>query len=160
MGAAREPICCCSLIPAAAAAAVLALLLLLLLLFLFPILCLLPAPQAAIVCLKAFILSTMKPHNLAAVCQPHQVVNQPGRLPPPPPPCRPHKVLPLCLRCDDLLWLRLRRPPSTVHSVHNVHCPPCPVAQYGSTLLASLLRCCCRCGCGCCSVELKLYLIS
>lgn len=25
------------------------------------------APQAAIVCLKAFILSTMKPHNLAAV---------------------------------------------------------------------------------------------
>lgn len=159
MGAAREPISCCSLLPAAAAAGVLALLLLLLLLFLFPILCLLPAPQAAIVCLKAFILSTMKPHNLAAVCQPHQVVNQPGRPPFFSPTCRPHEVLPLCLRCDDLLWLRLRRPPSTVHSVHNVQCPPCPVAQYGSTLLASL-RCCCRCGCGSCSVELKLYLIS
>lgn len=63
----QSPTCClCCRVGVAAAVAV-------------PIsdtLCLLPAPQAAIVCLKAFILSTMKPHNLAAVCRPHQVVNQ------------------------------------------------------------------------------------
>lgn len=52
--------------------------------------CLLPAPQAAIVCLKAFILSTMKPHNLAAVCRPHQVVNQP----PPPSPLQAPRSAP------------------------------------------------------------------
>lgn len=49
------------------------------------------APQAAIVCLKALILSTMKPHNLAAVtvCYPWPLCPQP---------------LPfITRRCDDLL---------------------------------------------------------
>lgn len=154
MGAAREPISCCSLLPAAAA--VLALLLLLLLLFLFPILCLLPAPQAAIVCLKAFILSTMKPHNLATVCQPHQVVNQPGRLPLSPltgPTKCSHSAFDVMIycgcACGDL------HPLSTASTTSTV-----PPVQLHSTVARCSLHCVARCRCGCSSVELKLYLIS
>jgi len=55
------------------------------------------APQAAIVCLKALILSTMKPHNLAAVTV-----------------CYPWPVPLVPLRCDDLLPI----PGSLGPSVH------------------------------------------